>query len=89
MAPNFLERALAGISANDTVSASAVNLRVRNQALHSGHGSSQSVHALHGVGPASFLSFFNSILICSGGLSVFRRDAVIEAGGDSVPSPDG
>jgi poly-beta-1,6-N-acetyl-D-glucosamine synthase len=81
MAPNFLERALTGIAANNSVSATAVNLRVRNPSASLWTRFQSIEYMLSMELDRRFLSFFNSILICSGGLSVFRRDAVIEAGG--------
>jgi poly-beta-1,6-N-acetyl-D-glucosamine synthase len=81
MAPRFLEHGLAALVADETVSATAVNLRVRNP-VESLWTRFQSIEYMLSMElDRRFLAIFNSILICSGGLSVFRRDTVVEVGG--------
>lgn len=81
MAPGFLEHGIAALVADESMAATAVNLRVRNPVASLWTRFQTLEYLLAMELDRRFLDIFNSILICSGGLSVFRRETVIEAGG--------
>jgi poly-beta-1,6-N-acetyl-D-glucosamine synthase len=81
MQPGFLEHAVVPMASDVEVSATAVNLRVLNPDA-SLWTRFQSVEYLLAMElERRFQALFNSVLICSGGLSVFRRAVLIKSGG--------
>jgi cellulose synthase/poly-beta-1,6-N-acetylglucosamine synthase-like glycosyltransferase len=81
MADDFLAHAVQPIVESDDVTAVAVNLRVGNP-KDSLWTRMQSIEYLLSMElERRFQSYFDSVLICSGGLSVFRRDVILNAGG--------
>jgi cellulose synthase/poly-beta-1,6-N-acetylglucosamine synthase-like glycosyltransferase len=81
MAKDFLRYAVRPFVEQEDVTAVAVNLRISNPE-ETVWTRLQSIEYLLSMElERRFQAFFDAVLICSGGLSVFRRDAIMKAGG--------
>jgi poly-beta-1,6-N-acetyl-D-glucosamine synthase len=81
MGEDFLRYAVSPFVEREDVTAVAVNLRISNPE-ESVWTRLQSIEYLLSMElERRFQAFFDAVLICSGGLSVFRRDAIMKAGG--------
>jgi cellulose synthase/poly-beta-1,6-N-acetylglucosamine synthase-like glycosyltransferase len=81
MGEDFLSYAVTPFVEREDVTAVAVNLRISNPEATMWTRLQSIEYLLSMELERRFQAYFDSVLICSGGLSVFRRGAIVKAGG--------